>query len=360
MQKRILKVLAVCMVLAIMATAMIGCGKSSENVNTDQPKQQESKNNNEENEVANKKNMRVGYIVNFAAHEFYKNIIKGMRDTAEKSGIEIDVVDANQDIAKQISAGENLLAKGIDALIITPVDAKGVMPLIEQAMKEGIPVITESVKAEKQTCYVGIDDFQGGYLDGKYAGEYAKKTNFGTPKVLLVGLPALEACVNRTEGFKKGLLEVIPEAEIVAEVDGQGIKDKAMAVATDALTAHPDINMIMGINDDSTLGAVQAYKAAGMDISKLAAFGFGVEGNAAKNELVDPDSPYQGGLAMFPENIGRICVEMAVKAANGEDIPSDVQVPFDVMNKENVNAYYQKDGDEWNIMWEEVEKLSSK
>ncbi|MGI6778128.1 MAG: substrate-binding domain-containing protein [Acetivibrionales bacterium] len=358
MLRSIFKILAVCMVLAIMVTAMVGCGKSTNN--NRQQKQEESQNNSTENKTEPDEKIRIGYIVNFAAHEFYKNIIKGQRETAEKLGIEIDVVDANQDIAKQISAGENLLAKKVDALIITPVDAKGVMPLIEQAMKEGIPVITESVKAEKQTCYVGIDDFQGGYLDGKYAGEYIKNNNLETPKALLVGLPALEACVNRTEGFKKGLLEVIPEAEIVAEVDGQGAKDKAMAVATDALTAHPDINMIMGINDDSTLGAVQAYKAAGMDISKLAAFGFGVEGNAAKNELADSDSPYQGGLAMFPENIGKICVEMAVKAVNGEDVPSDVQVPFDVMNKKNVNDYYQKDGDEWMIKWEEVEKLSSK
>jgi len=309
--------------------------------------------------AASGKKLQVAYVENFSAHEFYQNIGRGATAEADKLGIDFTIADANSDMNKQISLGETLLAKNIDALIVTPVDAKGVQPLIDEAMAKGIPVITESVKADKQTCYVGIDDFQGGYLDGKFAGQYVKDHNFPTPKALLVGLPALEACVNRTEGFKKGLLELVPDAQIVAEVDGSGMKDKAVQVATDALTAHPDVNLIMGINDDSTLGGVQAYTATGKDPSKLIAFGFGVEGVAAKNALSDPANPYQGGLAMFPENIGKILVDTAVKAANKESVPSDIQVPFDVMTKANVNTYYTKQGDDWLINWDALAKLAS-
>ncbi|MBC5648896.1 sugar ABC transporter substrate-binding protein [Christensenella tenuis] len=300
--------------------------------------------------------LRIGYIENFASHEFYQNIIKGMKQTAEENGWSLEIADANGDISKQISLGENMLAKDVDALIVTPVDAKGVMPLIEQAEAAGVPVITEAVPLEKQTCYVGIDDFYGGYIDGQAAGEYANENNI-VPKVLVVGAPALEVCVQRVEGFKTGLQEVCPEAEIVVEVDGGGTKDTAVAVATDALTANPDINMVMGINDDSTLGGLLACEAAGMDMSQVTGFGFGVEGIAAKNELVNPDSSYKGGLGMFPEMIGRLCVEMAAKAANGEEVPVAITTPLVVMNGENVTEYYEQDGDSWEIKWESVEEL---
>lgn len=347
------KIISFLLVISIVMVMVVGCG-SKDNKSTGT-----SDNNSvsKDSEKENAKPIRIGYIQNFAAHEFYANIVKGQKETAEKLGVELLVVDANLDIAKQISFGENFLAQDIDALIITPVDATGILPLIEQAMAAGIPVITESVKASKQTAYVGIEDFDGGYLDGLYAGQYLLDNKWNTPKVLLVGLPALEACINRTEGFKKGLLEVIPEAEIVAEVDGQGAKEIAMAKATDALTAHPDINVIMGINDDSTLGAVQAYRAAGLDESKLASFGFGVEGVSAKNELMNQDSPYKGGLGMFPENIGRLCVQTAYDAVKGLEV-KDAEVPISVLNQDNIADYYIQDGDNWIIQWDAVDKLS--
>lgn len=368
MYKNISKILAISLLIIFIFVSITGCGSTSANSASDQTKQTEKKEEPKQDETkkdeskaaGQDKKLKLGYVQNFSSHEFYKNIGRGAKEAAEKTGVDFEIADANLDINKQISMCETMLAKKVDALIVTPVDPKGIMPIIEKAMGAGIPVITESVKAPKQTCYIGIDDFAGGYLDGKYAGEYVKKNNFPTPKALLVGLPALEACVNRTEGFKKGLLEVVPDAKIVAEVDGSGAKDKAMAKATDALTAHPDINLIMGINDDSTLGGVQAYKAAGKDLSKLIAFGFGVEGVAAKNELTDAKGPYQGGLAMFPENIGRLLVETAIKAAKKETVPESIQVPFTVMNKENVATYYKKQGDDWLIIWDEVLKIQSK
>ncbi len=300
--------------------------------------------------------LKIGYIQNFAAHEFYQNIIKGMKETAAKNGYILEIADANLDIAKQVSLGENMLAKDVDVLIITPVDAKGIAPLIEQARAQGVPVITESVPTDNQDCYVGIDDYYGGYIDGMAAGEYAKANGI-TPKVLIVGLPALEVCVQRTEGFKAGLLEVCPDAEIVVEVDGSGAKDVSVSVATDALTANADVNMVMGINDDSTIGGLLACEAAGMDMSKVIGFGFGVEGIAAKSLLVDPESSYKGGLGMFPEMIGRLCVEMAAAAAKGEDVPVAITTPLLVLNSDNIAKYYTQIGADWIINWEEVEAL---
>src|SRR5205085_8206726 len=105
--------------------------------------------------------------------------------------------------------------------------------------------------------------------------------------ILDVGLPALSTTVARSKGFVDGIHSVLADATVAQSVDGKGLKDEAVKVAADALTAHPDVNIIFGINDDSALGGLQAYKAAGMDTSKLLVVGFGCEGKACKNALME-------------------------------------------------------------------------
>ena len=303
------------------------------------------------------KPLKIGYIITFGAHEWYANQVKGSKMTAEELGYDLIVVDAQNDQATQISQGENLLTQEVQAMIMAPVDGVGAMPLIENAMGKGVKVITTSVVAPKQDVYVGVDDFEGGYQEGLFAGQYQIDNNRGEePKCLLVGLPALPACVNRTEGFKKGFSEKVPGATYV-EVDGGGNKDTTLPVATDALTANPDTTVIMGINDDSTLGAVQAYKSLGYDVTKMVAWGFGCEGIAAKNELMDPDSPYKGSLAMFPEYFGRLCVLAARDLAEGKTLPSWIAPPITIITAENLSQYYTQNGDAWDPNWPEIEKL---
>src|SRR3954451_7717950 len=71
---------------------------------------------------------RIGYVTNYATHEWYQNVIKGMKARAKELGIEFEVQDATLDIAKEVSAAEDFMAKGVDVLIITPVNEEGVVP----------------------------------------------------------------------------------------------------------------------------------------------------------------------------------------------------------------------------------------
>ena len=230
--------------------------------------------------VVAEEEFKIGYIITFASHEWYANQVKGAEMTAEEMGLDFILADAKNDQDTQITVGQNLLAQGVDVLIMAPADAQGAVPLIEEAMNQGVFVVTTSVLAPIQDVYVGCHDREGGQLLGQKAAEYVIANDLPTPKVLLVGLPALQACIDRSEGFKEGMLPLIPDATFI-DVDGGGSKDSAMPAASDALTGNPDVNMIMGINDDSTLGGVQAYDALGYDMSTLIAWGYGLEGVAA-------------------------------------------------------------------------------
>ena len=130
-------------------------------------------------------------------------------------------------------------------------------------------------------------------------------------------------------------------------------------MAADALTAHPDVNIIFGINDDSALGGLQAYNAAGMDPSKLLVVGFGCEGKACKNALME-GGPYKVSAAMFPEYQGRLLIDAAIAAFNGAKLPAHIVAPSPPITKDNLAEYYTKDGDNYVPNFEAMAKLPVK
>jgi ribose transport system substrate-binding protein len=170
-------------------------------------------------------------------------------------------------------------------------------------------------------------------------------------------LPALTTTVNRSKGFIDGIKSVLPNAKVAQSVDGKGLKDEAVKVAADALTAHPDVNVIFGINDDSALGGLQAYKAAGLDQKKLLVVGFGCEGNACKNALLE-DGPYKVSAAMFPEYQGRLIIDAGVVAFNKVSLPPHIVAPTAPVTKDTLSQFYAKDGDTFKINFDAVAKLS--
>ena len=242
--------------------------------------------------------LKVGYIVNFMSHEWYQNICAAAQARASELGVDLVIADANLDIAAQISKAENMIAQGVDVLALTPVDAKALGVVIEQARARGIRVLTESNPAVRAETYVGIDNLAAGRKAGDWFVEHVVETGID-PKILVVGHPNFEDSRHRVDGFVSALDEAGLSGAVVQEVDGQGLKEKAFKVAQDALTAHPEVNVLFGVNDDSTTGAMAAYRAAGLDESELLAIGFGFEGSVGRTALAG-GHPVQGGAGDVP------------------------------------------------------------
>ena len=242
--------------------------------------------------------LKIGYIVNFMSHEWYQNICAAAEARAAELGVDLVIADANLDLAAQISKAENMIAQGVDVLALTPVDAKGLGVVLEQAREKGIRVLTESNPAVGAETYVGIDNKAAGRKAGDWFVEHVAATGID-PKVLVIGYPNFEDCRLRVDGFVSALDEAGLHDAVVQEVDGQGLKEKAFKVAQDALTAHPEVNVLFGINDDSTTGAMAAYRAAGLDESELLAIGFGFEGSVGRTALLG-NTPVQGRPGHVP------------------------------------------------------------
>jgi ribose transport system substrate-binding protein len=299
---------------------------------------------------------RVGWVGNYMTHEWYQNVQKGMKARAAELGIELEVLDANLDMAKQVSYAEDLITRKVDVLVITPVQQEGAEPIVKKAKAEGIPLIIEASAVKGMTTMVAICDYDCGYKGGVETGKYVKEKLGGKARIMAIDLPMLRPCILRVDGFYDGIRTIVPDAEIVHRLDGQGLKDHALQVATDALTADPDINVIYGCNDDSALGALQAYRSAGLDESKLVVAGTGGEGNAFIHTMKE-GGPYKVEAAMFPEAVGYECMNMAVKLFNGEQVPEHYVTPTMGLTVDTWNKYYSLEGEVRTISWAAVNAI---
>ncbi len=287
----------------------------------------------------------VGHVTNYLVHEWYQNLTAGEEVRADEYGIDFSINDANLDLQQSLAAVDDYVAQGVDVLNFTPVNEEASGPTISALAETGLPIICESSPTDGCTTLVSIDDYDAGYQVGVWAGDYVNENLGGEAVILDVGLPALTTTVARSQGFIDGITSVLGESARVAQsVDGQGLKDEAVNVATDALTANPDVNVIFGINDDSALGGLQAAEAQGFDLENLLVVGFGCEGNACKDALME-DGPYKVAAAMFPEYQGRLLIDAGVAAFNGVELPDHLVAPSTPITADNLSEFYTLDGD---------------
>ena len=131
----------------------------------------------------------------------------------------------------------------------------------------------------------------------------------------------LENTQTRSRGFIDGVRSILPNADVVLSLDAQSRFDTAYQLTRDALTVHQQINLIFAINDTTAWGAIKTCTDLNIDPERILVLPFGLEGNSLKNALMTGNY-CKVGLAMFPEIVGPVCIEAAIKAYNHKPLPS--------------------------------------
>ncbi len=299
-----------------------------------------------------------GHVTNYLVHEWYQNLTAGEQVRADEYGIAFSINDANLDLQRSLAAVDDYVAQGVSVLNFTPVNEEASGPRITEVAATGLPVICESSPTEGCTTLVSIDDYAAGFKVGVWAGEYVNENLGGEAVILDVGLPALTTTVARSTGFIDGITSVLGDnARLAQSVNGDGLKDVAVTVSADALTANPDVNVIFGINDDSALGGLQSYEAAGLDLDALLVVGFGCEGNACKDALTE-GGPYKVSAAMFPEYQGRLIIDAGVAAYNGVELPAHLIAPSTPITADNLGDYYSLEDGVYSANFDAIAQIS--
>jgi ribose transport system substrate-binding protein len=281
------------------------------------------------------KKITIGIPLYNQQHEFWQNIYKTAQAVAAEKGIALLAVDSNYDPAKQVTIMEDMLAKKVDALILGAVDPAGVLPTVEQFNKAKIPVIAVDNPLEKGTVtFVGIDNYAGGKMGGRWAGKYIKEKLGGKANIGILEYPEEQACIDRANGFLDGVKEFVPDVKVVARLEGFAVRDKAMSVMEDIIQSHPEVNVVFGINDDSALGALAAMEAAGKTKSGELIVGF--DGTADGKAAIKRGSILRADVAQDGSAFARAAIDAALKAIKGETLPPQIITETKVLDATNL------------------------
>lgn len=269
------------------------------------------------------KSQTVGLSISTLNNPFFVTLTDGAKAAAKDSGIELIVVDAGDDAAKQTSDIEDLVSKNVGVLIVNPVDSDAVAPAVEAAIAKGIKVISVDrvVNGVEVSTQIASDNVAGAKLAADYLKELVGE---GAKVAELQGVPGASATIDRGAGFH----QVADTAfDVVASQTANFNRAEGMTVMENIIQADSTITGVFAHNDEMALGAIEAVSAAGLDI-KVVGFDATDDAKAAVEA-----GTMAATVAQQPELMGKTSVETAKKLLDGETVEKSIPVEVTLIKK---------------------------
>lgn len=296
-------------ILSLAFSLFVGCGKEKSDAKTTADK----------SDVAG---IVIGVSLLTRTHPFYQDLEAGLQEAAQNAGYQLLVTAGEFDVAKQKDQIQDFIVRKVNAIIVSPCDSKSIGTAIKEANDAGIPVFTADIaclaEGVKVISHIASDNVAGGRL----AAQAIAQALNGTGKVAIIDHPEVESVIQRVSGFEDELAKY-PNIQIVAKLSGHGVKDQAFRTAEDILQAHPDLNAIFGINDDSALGALAAVEKAGKS-GRVIIVGFDAVPEA--REAIAAGKIY-ADVIQQPREIGRNTIKAVSDYFSGNDVSPTILIP---------------------------------
>lgn len=289
---------------------------------------------------------KIGYCSPTLNAPYYQALWQSIKSTVEKNGMEFISADGQNDINKQIAAVEDLITKGVDALLLNPKDPDALVGVTKIAKAAGIPVfiIDSSINPSAEF----VTTIQSNNLaNGELAGAWLAKKFANKPMkiALLSGNAGNPVGRARKQGLLQGITEeqLRTQGKINLDVKTQAYTEWSYAgglkAMEDILVAHPDVNVVITESDVCVLGAIKAIAQAGRTDDILIVAGADGQKEAIKYIM---DTDFYGCTAMnSPVQIGINSVKYAIEYINGKrDFDKKSYTAPLLITKENAAKYY--------------------
>lgn len=267
------------------------------------------------------KPFRLALVVKTRNNPFFTPMIAAAEAEAAALGVKLEVQAPQQETDKdqQFALVQNLVAKGLDALLIAPADSKGIVPALKQAADKGVTVINIDNRVDAATAkaallalggYVGADNEAG----GKLAGETLAAAVGGAGEVgILEGIRGTDNAEARKRGCEAAL-KLLPGLKVTAEESANWDTQQAYAKAQSMLAAHPGLTGLFCANDKMALGALKAIDEAGKS-GKVAVVGYD---NIPDVKDLLGSGKLAATIEQHPDLMGKYGVKMALGVLTGK------------------------------------------
>jgi ribose transport system substrate-binding protein len=266
---------------------------------------------------------------------YYEPCFEGFKAAAAKYGVTVDKVDPQKfELPLQVKVIEDLIAQQVDGIAVSALDDAGLAPVIADATRAGIKVVTFDAPApsSKALAYIGTDNKTAGFEAGKKMASLLK----GPRKLVVLqgGLGSVNLNL-RTQGFKEAMAKFAPQTKIVEVADTNGEFNMATNKTEALLQAYPDLNAIFAVSAEGAPAAAAILKQQGK-AGKIVLAGF--------DDLKDTIKGVNDGSIAFclvqkTYKMGWLSVVQLLDAENGKPLPKVTDTGVLLVTKSNANTY---------------------
>ena len=272
----------------------------------------------------------------------------GIEAQAKGMDAEVQIEDAQNDVAKQLDQIKNFAASGVQAIIVNPVDTSATQAMSDAAAAANIPLVyvnREPINVDTMPdnqAFVASNEADSGTLETKEACRMFK--DMGKTEVniyVIMGELSNQAAVMRTKDIHDviGGPDCGVKVNIIDEQTSNWSRDEAQNLMTNWLSAGKPFDGVIANNDESAIGAIQAMKAANVDMKSVVVGGVDATQDAlAAMQAGDLD------VTVFQDAAGqgKGALEAAIKLAKGEAVEQKVYIPFQLVTPANIGDFLKK------------------
>ena len=288
---------------------------------------------------------KVGILAPATTHGWVGGVTYYAQQAADELLGEGNYILATSSTADEMSSQiETMIQQGVEAIVVWP-QFTGVETAAEMALEAGIKIfnfdmiINVDVKYAEDIYVLTGDNYGMGVEGAKYIVE--KMGTEGT--VLIVDVPSSgNVAVDRIAGFKDTIAEIAPDVEFVTIASDTFSRQEGLDDMASALTANAQIDAVFSLDDETSIGALQAILEAGRTDVKAITGGGGCQeyfGMMTDEQYADI---WVASATYSPSMIVK-CIENAVAVLNGEEVENTIIDPTTIVDRENVADFINPD-----------------
>ncbi|BAL82329.1 putative D-ribose-binding periplasmic protein [Selenomonas ruminantium subsp. lactilytica TAM6421] len=270
---------------------------------------------------------------NDAGGGFNEDLKQALLKKAQEGGVAIEVLDGKGDTNLQLDQMNEVIASKAGAVVLAAMDGDAIIPAVKKANEAGIPIIRVSRDInDGQFVSCLSDDREAGKMQGEFM---AKNLPPNAQILYMSGEMTQGAAIKRWEGFKEACLDKRPDVKLLASADCGWNKTDALKQMTLWLKIYPQIDGVVGANDEMVLGAIQSLKDNNR-LNGVWTSGVDATDNALKavqaglmSQTVKQDAVGQGEGAF----------QLVQAALTGNKSAADVVVPFVSITRDNIGQF---------------------
>lgn len=281
----------------------------------------------------------VALVMKSLANEFFTQMADGAKrhqaEHPDRYELIVNGIKDERDLTRQVALVDEMVAQGVQVIVIAPADSKALVPALKRAREAGVIVVNidnkldDEVRAQAglKVPFVGPDNRAGAKKVGAYV---AGKLRAGDEVAILEGIPTAFNAQERKAGFEIAAGEA--DLKIVASQSANWDLNQANTVAAAILSAHPDLKALLCSNDSMALGAMAAVKSAGREGQVLLA---GFDDIPAVREAVR-DGQIAATADQHGDQLAVYGIEYGLTILDGKEAPADRETPVDLITRETV------------------------